>query len=116
MNSSDRWDIIGEQIMTQDTNDFRTAAKTALNDPATAIQGAMIAQHPRTGRWDYFIGGTPPHDVTDGNIVKWGKGYQSVSIPQQLAATVQSGEDDDGNEIDLELEIDMLGMGIEEGQ
>ena len=95
---------------------FRTAAKAALTDPAVAMQGAMIARHPQTGRWDYFIGGTPPHDVISGNIAKWHTDYQSVFVSQQLAATVQSGEDDDGNEIDLELEIDQLELGIEDGQ
>jgi len=105
--------MIGESEMTTKTH-FRTAAKAALNDPATSMQGAMIAECPTTGGWDYFIGGTPPHDVVGGKIVRWDDDYQSVFVSQQLAAIVQSGEDDDGNRIDLELEIDQLEMGIED--
>lgn len=95
---------------------FRAAAEAALTAPATAMQGAMIAEHPITGIWTYFLGGTPAHDIKHGYIVKWAAlaehDYQYVFITQQQAAAVQSGEDDNGNEIDLELEIDQLELEI----
>lgn len=50
--------------------------------------------------------------AANGEIVKWDCEYQSVFISQQLAAMVQSGEDDDGNEINLENEIDQLEVGL----
>jgi hypothetical protein len=95
---------------------FRTATIAALNDPATRLQGAMIAQHPVDGGWDYFIAGTPAHDAVDGDIIKYdtmpGYGYQTVFISQELATNWYFNEDDDGNEIDREIFVDQIEVGI----
>lgn len=93
-------------------NSFKTVAKKALLDSATRLQGAMVARHPVKKTWDYFLGGTPAHDIVNGEVVKWDTlaegDYPQVFVSQQQAEMVQSGEDEDGNKIDLEIELDML--------
>lgn len=95
-------------------NTFKIVAKAALFDPHTTLTGAMVAQHPTKKRWEYFFGGTPAHDIVNGDVVKWDKlaerDFLHVFISQQHAEMVQSGEDADGNQIDLRFEIDQLWM------